>query len=303
MDLSIVVGDYRYTTDIRQNGAEGSGVALRPAIVDPVYKAFHPMIVSQPYDLCEMALVAYLQAHEAGRPLMLLPLVMMGGAHYGSLWTRRGGEVSSPSDLTGGRVGVRSYSQTTGMWVRAILWHEFGVNCDDVTWVTEEGSHEPRFNDPDNVVRAQEGKTLVEMVEKGAVDAVILSAEAGEAAGLRPVVPDAAERGLAWWRTHGTAPINHMLVVRADLIQAQEVIVAGAFHLIKSAVVGSVPNRANGPTPDRGAPSSAGTSDLSTIETIIAEAIGFSLEQHLIARQVRPEELFAHCSDGSVLGG
>ena len=39
-------------------------------------------------------------------------------------------------DLAGKRVGVRSYAQTTGLWIRGVLRHEYGVDLDKVTWMT-----------------------------------------------------------------------------------------------------------------------------------------------------------------------
>ena len=49
--------------------------------------------------------------------------------------------LTGPGDLSGRRVGVRAYSQTTGLWLRGILAEEFGVKPTDVRWVTFEGAH------------------------------------------------------------------------------------------------------------------------------------------------------------------
>ena len=37
--------------------------------------AFHAMVRDQRYDVCELALATFLQAREAGKPLLLLPVV------------------------------------------------------------------------------------------------------------------------------------------------------------------------------------------------------------------------------------
>ena len=42
----------------------------------------------------------------------------------------------SPKDIEGRRVGVRTYAQTTGLWVRGILQHDYGVDLDKVEWMT-----------------------------------------------------------------------------------------------------------------------------------------------------------------------
>ena len=46
-----------------------------------------------------------------------------------------------PGDLKGKRVGIRSYSVTTSMWLRGILANDYGVNIDSVRWVTFEEAH------------------------------------------------------------------------------------------------------------------------------------------------------------------
>ena len=46
------------------------------------------------------------------------------------------GELAMVTYLQAKRVGVRTYAQTTALWVRGILRHEYGVDLDKVTWCT-----------------------------------------------------------------------------------------------------------------------------------------------------------------------
>ena len=44
--------------------------------------------------------------------------------------------IKTPKDLEGRRVGVnRGYTVTTGLWVRGILQHEYGVDLSKIIWV------------------------------------------------------------------------------------------------------------------------------------------------------------------------
>ena len=45
----------------------------------------------------------------------------MRGLHHGALVCRRDSPLRGPADLVGRRIGVRAWSQTTGVWVRGIL--------------------------------------------------------------------------------------------------------------------------------------------------------------------------------------
>ena len=58
-----------------------------------------------------------------------------------ALLCRADGEVRGPADLAGRRIGVRAYSQTTGMWLRGILADDYGVRPEPMRWVTFEGAH------------------------------------------------------------------------------------------------------------------------------------------------------------------
>src|SRR5690349_4843186 len=77
-------------------------------------------------------------------------------------------------DLNGKRVGVRAYTQTTGVWVRGFLAEDYGVDLKSVTWVTFEDPHLAEYREPPNVTRAQGGKPLNQMLLDGEIDAAIL---------------------------------------------------------------------------------------------------------------------------------
>jgi 4,5-dihydroxyphthalate decarboxylase len=185
--------------------------------VAPLYPAFARMVRDLEFDVSEMALVTFLQAREAGVPITLLPLVTVGGTHHRSLTRRPEAGPLGPGDLRGKRVGVRSYSQTTGMWVRGILREEYGIEASDITWVTTEEPHVAQYREPDFVQRST-AATVGELLRAGEVDAAVLGPKAvgGQGAGL---VPDADAAADAWVARHGTVPVNHMVVVRDDVLR------------------------------------------------------------------------------------
>ena len=106
------------------------------------------MVRETAYDVSEMAIVTYLQAKSYGKPLVLLPCVMLGRFQHGTLLynTERG--TLSLADLAGRRVGVRSYTQTTGTWLRGHLQNDYGVDVYRVQWVNFEDAHVLEYRDP-----------------------------------------------------------------------------------------------------------------------------------------------------------
>ena len=48
--------------------------------------------------------------------------------------------IESPADLRGRKIGVPEYQQTSAVWSRGVLQHDFGVDPADVHWVMERGA-------------------------------------------------------------------------------------------------------------------------------------------------------------------
>jgi 4,5-dihydroxyphthalate decarboxylase len=118
-----------------------------------------------------------------------------------------------PADLAGKRVGVRSYSVTTGAWVRHILAEDHGVDVAKIRWVTFEEAHVAEFVDPPHVQRAPAGKDVKAMLLAGELDAAVLG-DAKPDPELLPVFSSPEDAGREWGRKHGAIQINHMVSVK-----------------------------------------------------------------------------------------
>jgi 4,5-dihydroxyphthalate decarboxylase len=184
--------------------------------VDPITRAFRRMTRALEFDLCEIALTTHAQARAYNKPITALPVVLLRGLHHGTLICRQNSPLRGPADLVGRRVGVRAWSQTTGVWLRGILHDEYGVTPDSMTWVTEEDAHVQEFVDPPFVQRMAPGQALPAMLLSGEIDAAV--ALAVDPASVRTVIPDADAAAAAWSRRTGVYPINHVVVVKDALL-------------------------------------------------------------------------------------
>ena len=119
----------------------------------------------------------------------------------------------TPVDLNGKRVGIRSFTTTTGAWLRGILANDYGVDLNSIDWVTFEDAHVAEFKD--TTKRAPAGKQIVQMLIDGELDAVL--GEKVEHPDLKPLFTDAAAEEKAWFARHKVMPINHMVVVSQSL--------------------------------------------------------------------------------------
>ncbi|WP_426700043.1 hypothetical protein ACPPVV_11600 [Rhodanobacter sp. Col0626] len=203
--------------------------------VAPVHKAFAPMVRQQAYDLCELAIVTALQAIAYDRPVVLLPAVVASRFQRGCLIASRARGPLAPQELEGKRIGVRSYTQTTGMWVRAHLAEDYGLPIERMHWLTRDGAHVEQYADPDFVEHMSGDKSLPDMLRDGDIDAAILGNDLPQGDEFVPVIADAAARDLAWWQRHGFMPINHMVVAGSETCRSDPDAVREAYQLLLQA--------------------------------------------------------------------
>jgi 4,5-dihydroxyphthalate decarboxylase len=181
-----------------------------------ISRAFAPMVRTQRFQVSEMAIATFLMARAAGSDLVLLPVVMAMRFQNVAL-LRRAGDTFGPADLAGRRVGVRAYSQTTGLWLRGTLQDDHGVQPDHVRWITFEDAHVAAFRDPPWAARAAAGSDMLAMLRAGDLDAAIFGNDVPSDTDLATVFPDPDAAGQAFQARHGLMPVNHMVVVRADV--------------------------------------------------------------------------------------
>ena len=214
MRLKTLLGDYPVTKALKSGQVVSSLVQLDYADVTPPHAGFKRVVRDLEFDVAEIAIVTFLMAKAFGKPYTLLPAVMFGRFQHPYL-------VSildiKPKQLEGKRVAIRSNSVTTVAWLRGILTDDYGVDLTKVRWITFEDAHVAEFKDPPNSERAAAGKTALNMLLAGEVDAAILSDPVPQDPRLRPVIPDPQAAIEDWRRRKAPLQINHMVAVKTTL--------------------------------------------------------------------------------------
>jgi 4,5-dihydroxyphthalate decarboxylase len=222
-------------TPLKQRDVTSPLVQLDFVEVDPVHNAFAPMVRQQAYDLSELAIVSCLQAVAYDRPIVMLPVVVASRFQRGCLIAYRPRGLPAPEDLAGKRIGVRSYTQTTGMWVRAHLQEDYGLATPSIHWLTRDSAHVEEYRDPAFVEHTSSSKSLPDMLRDGDIDAAILGNDLPEGDEFAPVIPDPSGRDRTWWLRHGFMPINHMMVASRDLAGSNPDALREACRLLQKA--------------------------------------------------------------------
>jgi 4,5-dihydroxyphthalate decarboxylase len=187
--------------------------------VPAIIQAFRRMVRRLEFDISEMAITTYICARAHGKRFTALPIFPMRAFHHGAIVYNTRSGIRGPKDLEGRRVGVnRGYTVTTGVWARSILQHQYGVDLGAVTWVLSGDEHVEEYTPPPNVVPIGKGQKLEDLVVSGEIPAAI--GVQIDSPDVKPLIPNAADAGLAALRERGLYPINHTLVVKDDLLAA-----------------------------------------------------------------------------------
>lgn len=214
--LKALLGTYPHTAPLKSGAVSSERAGFEFADITPVWDGFKGMIREARYDLSEMAIVTYLIAKAHGRPFALLPAAMVGRfQHPYAIYNASAGELTA-QQLNGKRVGIRSFTTTTGAWLRGILANDYDVDLDSIEWVTFEDPHVPEYKD--TTQRAPAGKAIVPMLLDGELDAVL--GETSTDPRVRPLFGDPKAEAQRWYAKHKVIPVNHFVVMRSADVQA-----------------------------------------------------------------------------------
>jgi 4,5-dihydroxyphthalate decarboxylase len=251
--------------------------------ISPINRAFAPMARERRFDVSEMAIATFLQAKAYGARLTLLPIAVAARFQEAALLRLVDSDIRGPADLTGRRVGVRAYSQTTGLWLRGLFADDYGVAPGDVRWVTFEGAHVLEYSDPDFVARAAPGKDLLTMLRARELDAVIVGNDVPDDTALCTVFPDPPAAADAFWSRHGFVPINHMIVVKSEIAEQQREL---AQELCQMFAAAKAAGSASSGGRDRAPMGRA------AVEPSVALALRYATAQGLLPRRLSLEEVW-----------
>jgi 4,5-dihydroxyphthalate decarboxylase len=275
--LKTVVGSYPHTLPLKDGTVSSPRLCLDHVEVVPANRAFRPMVNQLAYDASELALVTLMLARAFDRPIVAVPVILMQQSAYGMLLVTADSPLRDPRQLAGRSIGVRAYTQTTGVWLRGMLHDQYGLDPDSVSWVTFEAAHVDGFVDPPSARPADADARLVDLLRSGQIDAAA-GLEPADYPDLRTLIPNALQVEADWIRQTGIRPINHTMVVRQNIATAEPWVRDELFSLVRaSKKAASTDAPADGLEVNRGA------------LTLLAR---YAFEQHITPRTLTAEELF-----------
>ena len=301
--LKTAIATYAHTKGLKDGSVTAPGIQLEHVEISPIIGAFRRMVRALEFDVSEMAITTYLTAKAYDKAFTALPVFIMCQFHHSPMVYNVKSGVASPKDLEGKKVGVRAYTVTTGVWSRGILATEYGVDLGKITWVVNDEEHVQEYQKayPSNVLY-QAGANLGEMVAKGELAAAIGVGKV-DSPDVKPLIPNAADAEAAWYRKTGIYPINHTVVVKDSLLQADPTLAPRLFNAFKEAKAVFLKQLASG------AELPADAQALAKRRSVVGDdplpygvahnrkaleaVIQFAHNQKILPGRVRPEEMFA----------
>ncbi len=294
---------------------QGNNQALKDGSVKPktfafefedvsvLVDGFRRMVRGLEFDISEMAITTYICAKAHGKRMTALPIFLVRAFHHGAIMVNTNVGIRSPKDLEGKRIGVnRGYTVTTGVWARSVLQDEHGVDLSKITWVLSGDEHVAEYQPPANVVPIEPGKKMSEMLINGELTAAIgIEVDHPD---VKPLIANGLDAGLSALQSRGHYPINHLMVIKDEVLAAHPDLAEGVFnafveskriylqrlnagHIEKPTVIDAMHQRVMEITGD---PLPYG---IAPNRLVLEDLIGHALKQRIITRALSIDELFA----------
>jgi 4,5-dihydroxyphthalate decarboxylase len=333
LSLSVCLSRNPMTEPILTGQVSPEGINWIPSSVHPS-EMFWRQLRYADFDVSEMSLSSLSLAVSRGmHDWIAIPVFTTRRFFHTGIIVRSGAGIEHAGDLAGKRVGVPEYQQTAAVWARGALAHEFGVSPDQMRWFMErrpERSHggATGFVPPPGVTLdyIDPGSSIGAMLERGELDAalVYLSGRnlvdrtprgAAELGGVRPLFADPVAEGQRYYARTGILPVNHVVVIRAGLLEQHPWValnVFSAFVAAKRAVFGSLAalegeiGTGGGliePWLQIGAIERSALTRLTEVDplpyglaaqgAVLDTLADYLVEQHLVSRRLNVPELFA----------
>lgn len=282
--LKTNLADYAMTKALKSGAITSDLMTLDFCGPKVANQGFKPMVRERKFDAGELAIGTYLEAKTYGKPVALLPAVVLGRFQHSHALRSTAKAPFGPGDLEGKRIGIRSYTQTTGIWVRGIFKHEYGVDLNKVTWVCNDDGHLAEFKEPGNVERTPaDGKKVDQMLLDGELDGAILGSDIVDDPRVTHLIPNPKDAAQAWYNKYQTIPVNHLFCVDKELADTRPDVIREIYRMLKE-------TKAAMP------PSTEGIDffpfGVDALKKPIDMAMEYCVEQKIIPRKFSVDELF-----------
>jgi 4,5-dihydroxyphthalate decarboxylase len=222
LKLTVACDKYDYQQPLRDGQVKAEGLDLNLITVESGIR-HERMYHYGEYDACEFSMSSYLVARGQDvdwlQAIPFFPRRMWG---HKFCFIRAGSGVKKPSDLKGGRIGLRSYENTLALVTKGMLMNSYDLAVSDVTWVIVNKEH-VGFKLPLSIkIEFVDGKRRLEdLLVEGKVDAEVEpdlphAWIRGEGT-VQRLFPDFEKAEREYYQRTKLFPIMHPVVIKKSL--------------------------------------------------------------------------------------
>lgn len=219
--LTLAMNPYDHVRDVLNGEVRATGIDIVPLEL-PIEEIFYRFTKFREWQASEMSFGKVISLMSEERPeIICVPVFLSRVFRHSAIYLPENSPLKKPKDLEGKRVGIPEWAQTAGIYVRGMLAHDYGVELAKVQWI-QAGVREPgrvekvQLNLPKGItIAARPDRTLVDLLAKGDVDAVM---SAREVPGMR-LFKDYRAAEAEYWKKTRIFPIMHVLALRRDVYE------------------------------------------------------------------------------------
>tara|TARA_B100000686_G_scaffold350679_1_gene447286 strand:+ start:2741 stop:3736 length:996 start_codon:yes stop_codon:yes gene_type:complete len=227
--LTICTGDYDRIRALADGRSPVEGCEVNYLTMNPEQTFFRAWNNLE-FDVTELSASSYIIARSIGwDKYIAIPAFPSRMFRHSSIYIRSDSTIKEPADLKGKEVGVPVYGMTASLWVRGMLYEDYGVKHSDIHWRTgglEEGGRkakfQPNLTSDINVTPIRDDETLSSMLESGEISALVSAREPSCYGPPNPCIsrlfPDYRIVEKEWYTRTRMFPIMHLIGIRKKLM-------------------------------------------------------------------------------------
>ncbi|MAF48407.1 MAG: hypothetical protein CMM10_09095 [Rhodospirillaceae bacterium] len=230
LKFTVLCGEYELVRALREGRVKPKGIDLE-FVHYPGTRDIHSLVArDQGADINEYNGGAYVMAKSQGRPFTALPVFLHRRFRHGFIFVNAKSGIEKPADLTGKKIGSRTFTSAADFWMRGLLEDEYGVPQDAMNWFIQDRS-EVSFKPVKGLKmkRIPKGRKIADMLVKGEVDAFmspgVPKAIINKDRRVRRLFADHKATEMAYFERTGIFPIMHVTTIRGELVKKEPWIV------------------------------------------------------------------------------
>jgi len=224
VELTLACGDYEITRPLKDGTVRPDGIDLKVVTAMDSPTRHWRFLRNREFDMAEVSSSSYIAARDNGLPFRAIPVFPHRRFRHGFIFINTGKGITRPADLVGRKVGVKFFLNSAALWLRGILQHHYGVPFRSIDWYTELDEDIAQVTlDGVRITQVPKGKTIVEMLTEGELDAVLhpdlIKPLRDKDPRVGRLFPDYKADEAAWFRKTGIFPIMHVLGLRQEIVE------------------------------------------------------------------------------------